>query len=373
LAALGRLSGGLAHEINNPLTYILVNIEHVVRQLRARVAGGESLGPEEIETQLAALTQALEGATRVRSVVRDLMTFAGGHMESKGLIDVRRVLEAALQVTAHDLRHRARVERRLREVPPVLGNEARLGQVFLNLVLNAARAIPEGDAANHVITVESDVDAAGRVVLLVADTGAGIAPEDLPHVFDPFFTTRAGGVSSGLGLSTAHGIVTSLGGHLTVQSTLGEGTRFRVALPAAPGYDAVDRGASGFAASMAVRKRVLVIDEDPRVAEAIAKSLSDDHEVQITSDASEALARFASGERHDVVLCDLMMPDLTGMDFYREVLRIAPEVAGRIVFMSGGVYTQQARAFLDAIPNRCLEKPPDSAKLRELVRKRHGS
>ena len=370
LAALGTLSAGVAHEINNPLTYVLVNVEHVGRQLRAHLASGEPLGIEDIESYLTTLGQALEGATRVRGIVRDLMTFASGHVETKSLVDVRRVIEASLTLTAHELRYRARVERRLREVPPVLGNEARLGQVFLGLLVNAARAIPEGDAANNTVTVETDVAEGGRLRVLISDTGEGISPVDLPRVFDPFFTTRTGGESTGLGLSIAHGVVLSLGGRLSVSSTLGKGTEFCVELPAARGYEPSSRGSGRFAAAPATRRRVLVVDEDRLVAEAIAKSLSDEHDAEVTTNASDVIARIRRGDEYDVILCDLMMPNVTGMDLYREVLRVAPHMAARIVFMSGGVYTARARAFVEGLPNRCIEKPPDAAKLRELIRRR---
>lgn len=370
LAALGTLSAGVAHEINNPLTYVLVNIEHVMRQLRAHVASGEPLGLEGIEVQLGALAQALEGASRVRGIVRDLMTFASGHVDAKTLVDVRRVLDASLQMTAYELRHRAKVERRMREVPPVYANEAQLGHVFLSLLVNAVRAIPEGDAANNTVTVETELLENGRVLVVVSDTGEGIAAGDLFHIFDPFFTTHPNGDSTGLGLSIAHGIIASLAGTLTASSTLGKGTEFRVELPAAPGYEPASRGAAGFVPARATRLRVLIVDEDPHVAEAIAMTLSDEHDAEATTDASDVLTRIGEGDEPDVILCDLMMPNVTGMDLYREVLRIAPHLASRIVFMTGGVYTSRARAFVEGLPNRCVEKPPDMAKLRELVRRR---
>jgi CheY-like chemotaxis protein len=370
LSALGTLCAGVAHEINNPLTYVLVNVEHVMRQLRADVAADTRIGPEEIEAHLEALGQVLEGATRVQGIVRDLITFAGGHVETKSVVDVRRVLEASLQMTAHELRYRARIERRLHDVPPISASEARLGQVFLSLLLRASHAIQEGDVAGNTITVESDLTEDGHVVVLIGDTGEGIAPEDVPRIFDPFFTPHHSSESTGLGLSIAHGIVASLGGTLSVTSTLGMGTLFRVELPAARGYEWPTKGSGNFGAAPVARRRVLVVDNDPGVAAAIALSLSDDNDTKIASDATDALARLARGEDFDVILCDLMMPDVTGMDLYREVLRVAPHVANRVIFMSGGVYTPRARAFVEALPNRCIEKPPNLAKLRGLIRGR---
>jgi CheY-like chemotaxis protein len=258
----------------------------------------------------------------------------------------------------------------MRDVPPVVANEAQLGQVFLNLLVNAARAIPEGDVANNTITVQTELLPNGRVVVLVSDSGEGISAEDLPRIFDPFFTKRPNAESTGLGLSIAHGIVASLAGTLTASSTLGKGTEFRVELPAAPGFETTGRGAGGFTPVRPSPLRVLVVDEDPGVAEAIAMSLADEHDAQVTSNAADVLARIERGDDYDVILCDLMMPNVTGMDLYREVLRIAPQVASRIVFMTGGVYTPRARAFVEGVPNRCIEKPPDMARLRELVRRR---
>ena len=230
-------------------------------------------------------------------------------------------------------------------------------------------AIPEGNAANNVVTVGTEVGDAGQVVVLIGDTGEGIAAEDLPRVFDPFFTTHRTAESAGLGLSIAHGIVTSLGGTLTASSTLGKGTVFRIELPVAPGYEPATAGSGGFPVAQA-RRRVLIVDEDPYVAEAIAKSLSDEHDTEVAATAGDVLARIERGDDYDVILCDLMMPNVTGMDLYREMLRVAPQMANRIVFMSGGVYTARARAFVEALPNRCIEKPPEPAKLRSLIRRR---
>jgi CheY-like chemotaxis protein len=282
---------------------------------------------------------------------------------------MRRVVEAALRMAAHELRPRAHVVKQLKEVPPVIANEARLGQLFLDLLVNAARAIAEGDAETNSVTLATDVED-GHVVVVVTDTGGGIADADLPHVFDPFFTTHPRPEALGLGLSIAHGTVASLGGTMTAESVAGHGTRLRIALPIAPGYGSHELGSGTVASAPTQRMRLLVIDDDPLVARAVARSLSEEHDAELSGDARDALERIARGERYDVILCDLMMPDLTGMDFYREVVRIAPDLATRIVFMSGGIYTPRARAFVEAFPNRCIEKPPDAAKLREIVRRR---
>jgi PAS domain S-box-containing protein len=373
MAALGTLAAGVAHEINNPLTYLLVNVEHVLRRLRALAASDSPLDELEkddasdiIGGYVMSLSQAVEGANRVRQIVRDLMTFSQGNVEQRGLVDVRGVVESAIQMAWHEIRHRARLVKSLSEVPPVEASEARLGQVFLNLLVNAAQAIPEGHANEHEVRVATRTDEEGRVVVEVSDTGAGIEAEALPRVFDPFFTTKAAGAGTGLGLSISHGTVRSLGGDLTVTSERGTGTTFRVVLPAAKAYL---RAAPAHARELrpAAKKRILVIDDEPLVGHAVARVLSDECDVKVMSSAREALDALKRGDRYDVILCDLMMPVMTGMDLYAEVVRTAPGVAARFVFMTGGAFTQRARAFLESVSNPYLEKPLEMSKLRSLV------
>jgi PAS domain S-box-containing protein len=371
MAALGTLSAGVAHEINNPLTYLLVNLEHVLRRIRAASASDDPI--EELAAPgtggLAALSQSLqqavEGANRVRQIVRDLLTFSQGNVEQRGMVDVRGIVESATQMAWHEIRHRARLTKSLAEVPPVDANEARLGQVFLNLLVNAAQAIPEGQADRHEIKVTTRTDDTGHVVIEVADTGMGIPAENLARIFDPFFTTK-GETGTGLGLSISLGAIRSLGGDIKVASAPGRGTTFQVLLPPAKTW----RGAvpaSSHELRALPRRRVLVVDDERLVGEAIARALSEDNDVDVVTEAEEALARVARGERYDVILCDLMMPVMTGMDLYAEIVRVAPKLAGRLVFMTGGAFTARARAFLESVVNPCLEKPLDTSKLRSII------
>ncbi|MBV9948326.1 MAG: response regulator [Myxococcales bacterium] len=374
MAALGTLSAGVAHEINNPLTYLLVNLEFVLRRLRALSASDDPIGELTAEAGAAgsaltglvqSLQQAVDGANRVRQIVRDLLTFSQGNVEQRGAVDVRGILESAIQMGWHELRHRARLVKNLAEVPPVDANEARLGQVFLNLLVNAAQAVPEGHADENEIRVVTRTDERGSAVVEVSDSGVGIAPEDMPRIFDPFFTTKGEG-GTGLGLAISHGTVKDMGGEIQVESAPGQGTTFRVVLPPSK----TRRGSptpSGTAEARADRPRVLVVDDEKLVGEAIARSLGDDNDVEIVTDAHRALERIGDGETYDLILCDLMMPVMTGMDLYAEVVRAAPKLAGRIVFMTGGAFTSRARAFLESVVNACLEKPLDIGKLRSLI------
>ena len=249
-------------------------------------------------------------------------------------------------------------------MPPVDANEARLGQVFLNLLVNAAQAIPEGHADKHEVRVATRTDERGNVVVEVSDTGVGIAPENLPRVFDPFFTTKgekapASGSRSPTAPSGASAATSRC-------AAFPGGTTFQVTLPSAKPWRGSGPSSSHDVRALA-RRRVLVVDDERLVGEAIARALSEENDVDVVSDAQQALARVAKGDRYDVILCDLMMPVMTGMDLYAEIVRIAPKLVGRLVFMTGGAFTPRARAFLESIVNPCLEKPLDTSKLRSII------
>ena len=321
-------------------------------------------GPERIAVLAGlvdALAKASEGANRVRAVTRDILVFAQGNDAPRGLVDVRAVLESSLQVAWHELRHRARVVKHLADVPPLEASATQLAHVFLQLFVNAASAIPEGNAEHEEVRVTTRCDDRGDVVVEILDTGAGIAPEALPHVFDPFFTTHGAGEGVGLGLSICHGIVKHLGGQISAESGPGKGSVFRVVLPAGR------HSANGSVReSKDPQLRVLVVDADPLVGEAIARSLGEESELTVASDARQATQILLSSH-FDFVLCDVMLPETSGVDFYVEVLRAAPHLVHRIVFMTGGASTVRARAFLSSIANPCLEKPLDMSELRRLV------
>ena len=247
LASVGTLAAGVAHEINNPLAYVETNIGYVktlwpaaAAELVARRAGrmppapAQEVSSADLEDVRAALEESALGVERVRQIVHGLKEFARSEEEALRRVDVREALDGSLKMMAHELKHRARVVREIEPVPDVLGNEARLTQVFVNLLHNAAQALPpEGAAAQGMVRLATSVDGEGRVVVSIEDTGCGIPPENLSRIFDPFFTTRGVGEGAGLGLSIAHGIVSGMGGDIEVTSAVGKGTTVRVILPPA--------------------------------------------------------------------------------------------------------------------------------------------
>jgi signal transduction histidine kinase/ActR/RegA family two-component response regulator len=382
MASVGTLAAGVAHEINNPLASLVLNLQIVQEDiakataaLRSRIdQKGDSSSAERTDesvvNQLTALETPLrdaqEAADRVRRIVRDLKIFSRGDDEKIGAVHVRPVLESSLRIASNEIRHRARLVEEYGDIPATAGNEGQLGQVFLNLIVNAAHAIPEGSADRNELRVITKQDARGRVVVEIRDTGSGMPPAVLSRVFDPFFTTKPIGVGTGLGLAICHRIVTDLGGQMEVESVVGKGTTVRTILPIA-----LDEASEVVVLAEAIaygqRGRVLVIDDEVMLGKAVCRMLAPQHDVIALTSARAALLSFAQGERFDLILCDLMMPELTGMDLHAELMLLDPAQAQRVVFMTGGAFTNKAREFLDTVANLRIEKPFNRAVLMAIV------
>ncbi|HEY4014657.1 MAG TPA: ATP-binding protein [Polyangiaceae bacterium] len=374
IAAIATLAAGAAHQLNAPLTSATINVEHVLRELRIVLSQGIPWveGPraqeavERLSGLLDSLLEALDGMSRIRDTVRNLLIFSRDTVEPRALVDIRSVVESCIQMALHEIEPRARLVRTLAEVPQVEANQAQLGQAFLNLMVNAAQAIPEAaDQRAHEIRIATYTDDDGNAVVEVSDDGVGIPRDVLPRVFDPFFTSRGQADAKGLGLSMSLGTLRALGGNIAVSSEPGGFTVFRAVMPPAKGWRASVAPAGDGAGPE--RTRMLVVDDHRYVGEALERALSDLADVESTTDARAVVDRLGSGERWDVILCDLFMPDTSGMDLYREALRVAPDAASTIVFMTAGAFSPRARAFLEGVANPCLEKPLDMGKLRSLV------
>jgi signal transduction histidine kinase len=228
LVTVGQLAAGVGHEINNPLAFILGNLGYAREELE-RMQGAPS--PLEREELLAALSEAHEGAERVRLLVQDLKMLARADDAVGGPVDLESVLRSASKMAAHEVRQRARVVMQTEGAPRAHGNAARLCQVFLNLIINAAHAIAPGQVDQNEIRLVARRGPDSRVLVEVSDSGCGIPAENLERIFRPFFTTKPAGVGSGLGLSVCQRIITMHGGDITVESQPGRGTTFRISLP----------------------------------------------------------------------------------------------------------------------------------------------
>jgi PAS domain S-box-containing protein len=351
IAAVGTLAAGVGHEINNPLAYLVLNLEGLAQSLEQGPAGSAEAR--------ARLDAAREGAERIRVIVRDLKVFSRQEGEERAMLDVNAVVVPALRMAAHAVRPRARLVEEFGQPPRVVGSEARLGQVMLNLLVNALQAIPEGSPERHEVRVRTGSDDLGRALVEVSDTGCGMSSDVQARIFDPFFTTKPSGEGTGLGLALCQQIVQSHGGELRVRSAEGQGTVFTVLLPAAVGdaLPAVSESECHEAHEAPPRRRILIIDDEPRLAQSMRMLIEPSHDVVVTTRGAEALAWVGEGQRFDLVLCDLQMPGTTGMDVYSHLRAHAPELAERLVFISGGAYTQATRDFVRSVRNRILEKP----------------
>jgi signal transduction histidine kinase/CheY-like chemotaxis protein len=365
MASVGTLAAGVAHEINNPLSYVIANVRYALEQTEA-VSHGEVRLDELSPRLFEPLSEAAEGAERVRNIVRDLKTFSRPDESSATDVDVHAVLESTINMVWNEIRHRARLIKDFSPVPPVRGNTARLGQVFMNLLVNAAQAIPDGASDRHSIRIVTRLEEPSRSVCIeVHDDGTGIAEEHLPRIFEPFYTTKDVGVGTGLGLSICHGIVQSLGGSISVDSTVGHGSIFSVRLPAIAPEARAPQPAR--AASRSIPSgRVLAIDDDPSVLRALGRGLRPQHHFVGHLTAADALETIGRGERFDIIFCDLMMPSMNGIEFFAQLTTHHTEQAERVVFLTGGAFSQTANNFLS--DKLTLDKPFNTDEIRSLVR-----
>lgn len=371
LISMGMLAASVVHEINNPLAYVMANLSLMMERLRDVPSDSASIETlrEVVGEITEPLNDAYHGVERVRAIAQDLKVFSRAKGDQTEPVDVCAVLESTIRMAWNAIRHRARLVKHYERVPLIMASESRLAQVFLNLLINAVQAIPEGNAPAHEIRVAVRNEK-GAVVIEVSDTGVGIPPEVRERIFEPFFTTKPVGVGSGLGLSISRSIVTALGGRITVESEVGRGTTFRVTLPvppaATPSIQPTGRVPTESLRSGTRRLQVMVVDDEPAIGAVLRRVISREHDVTVVTSGKEALERLETGA-FDLVLCDLMIPDLTGMELFERVRKQKPALSKRFVFLTGGVFTPQARAFLEQVTNPVLSKPFELREIRALL------
>jgi signal transduction histidine kinase/DNA-binding response OmpR family regulator len=376
LASIGMLAAGVAHEINNPASFVLANTEALggllrlmEDKLRNDLAAARKLGLKELLFEAMAIVQeSKEGMARIHRIVRDLHAFSRIDHDPTGSTDVNASVESAITMLRNELRYRAQVERILEATRPVRASSARLGQVFLNLILNAAHALKEGELKRNRIAVRS-YDEEDHVVVEVEDNGQGIPPEVLPRIFDSFFTTKPPGLGTGLGLSISREIVRASGGEILAESTPGQGSLFRVRLPISP--DALAPAPETPAPMPGRRRRrLLAVDDEVLLLKAYRRMLIDHHDLEMAVGGAEALRMLEEDRGFDVVLCDLQMPEVSGAEVYREVARRWPGLEQRFIIITGGAFSPEARKFLEEGLATCLNKPFQLEEILELIERR---
>lgn len=355
LSALGTLAATVAHEINNPLSFVLSNLEVVEDRLR------EAPCSPELQTSLS---QAREGVRRVATIVRDLRGISHpGKLARRTRVDVHDALDAAIRICEGEARDRAQIVRDYGRVPRVHADEAQLGQVFLNLLVNAIQAIEPGEPGANTITIRTR-RVSQAVELEICDTGPGIDPRHVDRLFEPFVTTKEVGEGTGLGLYVCRSIVESMQGRIHLEPMTDRGTRATLVLPVASHTE--DLGTPSVpihdpTPTEDQHLRILIIDDEEMLTSALSRSLRG-HEVHTANRGSVAV-ELATGSHFDLILCDLIMPEMTGMDVFEALQAADDSVRKRFVFMTGATVTSEAKAFADRIEAPVLEKPFSRAEL----------
>ncbi len=348
LAAMGTLAAGVAHEINNPLTYALLGVQRI-----GTVLDTVGLPASALAMVRERLLEIEHGITRVATITQGLRSFARADDAPPGPVDLAATLERALRMVENDLRHRAELVKHVADIPLVLGNSSRLEQVIVNVLLNALQALPAEGA--HIIEVTVAARGEDAVVLAVRDTGRGIPDDIRARIFDPFFTTRRIGEGMGLGLAVCKTIVEGFGGSIEVDSTAGVGTTMQIVLRAYRGV-APSTSPPPRAAVTSARRKILIIDDERLVRDALVRLLSADHDVIAASNGEGGLAAIAAAS-FDVIICDVMMPGMNGREVHRRIAADHPGLEQRLVFISGGTFTPELDEFLTTTTNRFLTKP----------------
>ncbi len=359
LASMGLISAGVAHEINNPLAYMLCNLESLSNDLSHMEWANGDVGSR--------ITEALSGARRIQRIANTLGTFSRANHERVAPVNVAYALECALNMAFNEIKYRARLITNYSTTPNVLADEGSLSQVFLNLLINAAHAIPEGNPEENEIRVCTAV-VENEVQVEISDTGSGVPKEYAAQIFEPFFTTRRTGVGSGLGLAISKNIISAFGGDIRMKDSAEYSSVFVVSLPVAKGdpVPASETPPPGAPGKSAARGRILVVDDEEGICRALTRMFRR-HEVVAARSGNDAMQMIHANADFDVILCDMMMPGISGMDVHVWLGKHWPHLAERLIFITGGAFTPQTNMYLKSIDTLCIEKPFESAELIKIV------
>lgn len=378
LASIGQLASGVAHEINNPASFIRANLELLKEHMAVigrslqhpRTAGHRAdtlmpapAGDSELDDVVAESHQMIDdnlvGIDRISRIVKALSSFSRIEQDEVEQVDVNEVLEAACTMTFNEIRHRAALRKELSTIPRLAADRAKLTQVFTNLLINAAHAIEPGAADRNTIRVTTGYRGS-ELVTCIEDSGCGMTEEHITKIFTPFFTTKQRGLGTGLGLPLSADIIRKHGGHIRVTSQPGKGSRFEVVLPVETGMVLPKPPAPPPPRPVTrTRARVLVIDDEPMLLESIFRMLRRSHTVVLAEGGVAGVAQLEQDSEFDVLICDLMMPEVDGIKLYETVGWRWPELQERVIFCSGGAFAPEAKAFLSTVgrSNIVVEKP----------------
>lgn len=354
MASVGQLVSGVAHELNNPLTGIMGFAQLLLMR---------DLGPE-VHREITTIH---DEAERAAHIVQNLLSFSRQRSAQRERVDLNGLIERVIELRSYEFRVRnIRTELNLPpSLPPIVADPHQVQQVLLNVIGNAEHAIQH--RAGGLICCSTAVQD-GAITLAITDSGVGISAQHLRRVFDPFFTTKEVGEGTGLGLAICYGIVTDHGGEIAIDSELGRGTTVTIRLPMASTVLPETPAPKPLrAAAAAPRSRILVVDDELSIRALLHASLSaDGHHVDTAGDGVGALEYLAENDV-DLIISDVKMPGVDGIEFYRRVKAWNPAVAARIVFTSGDLLNPQTQLFLDSIPNLHVAKPFDLGAMQSLI------
>ena len=347
MAALGQTISGVAHELNNPLATILSWAERLA----------ERPADDKARRGLDVIRSESERAARI---VRNLLTFARKRQSTRMMVDLNEVLRETLALRAYEQRmgNIELTQALANNLPPVFADSHQIKQVMLNLLINAEQAMTgTGGCGSLVVRTWHDTDH-DSVVFEVRDDGPGIAEERQGKIFDPFYTTKEVGKGTGLGLSVAYGIVQEHGGRIWVSSQSGAGASFFVELPVrGQSLQHLSTARESIPLDAFKGLRVLVVDDEAALGAAVAEALTDaGFVVARAGDGEEALSAVTQSN-YDLVVCDLKMPKIDGMQFYRAMAAATPSLARRVIFVTGAVAGADAERFLEETGCSWLAKP----------------
>ncbi len=367
LASLGQLTAGVAHEINNPATYVLGNLRQISEVIQRLIAGDGKPGDLELVADMT--KDCRQGVDLIASISRELKFYARDDDDSTEIIDIEELIDNSSTMTLNEIRYRARFEKDIGKVPNIRGSRAKLSQVLVNLLINATHAIQKGTTTENCIRISAKhVD--DNVVIQVSDTGTGIPKSIINNIFKPYYTTKAHGQGTGLGLSICQEIIEHHKGTLTVSSRENQGTTFTIELPVATDTRCEPKAPTPSRITempSATRRRILLIDDEPLLLKSLARMLQAHHDVSSAIGGGKGLTCLRENGSFDIIICDLMMPEVDGLHVYQTLSKEFPGLVSRLVFLSGGVFTDRMSSFLQEYQPRLLDKPVSRDALLDII------
>ena len=356
IAAMGQLLAGVSHELNNPLSTIV----GYTQLLRLRAGSGP------MAEQLEKIEKSAERCTRI---VTNFLALARQYPPERQIIHLNQLVDEAVELLAYPLRiDGVVVVRRLAsDLPQLWADPHQIQQVVVNLLTNAHQALRDVSTSRRLVLTTRYERVEDRIVLEVADSGPGVAADVRGRIFDPFFTTKAPGQGTGLGLSLCRGIIDAHEGTLRLEPTPGGGATFVIDLPAGAPADTADAGRAAPRPEATPTRTILVVDDEPDVAELLAETLLlDGHRVDTANSGAAALTRIRDAS-YDLVFSDMKMPGMSGIELYDEIARRWPGLERRMVFVTGDNLNPAIRQFFDRTGAFSVSKPFEIGVIRRLV------